>query len=79
MRDAVKTQEFYFRKSLVPEDEEEEGGASDGHTHQQPVSHDHEYTQMSVDTIINGKVVSGSFSMGGACACGRSSAKGGFI
>jgi len=56
LRDAVKTQEFYFRKSLVPEDEEEEGKTSDGPIHQQPVSHDHEYTLMSVDNIVNGKV-----------------------
>ena len=48
-RDAVNSQKFYFRKSVVPEDEDEEKGA-------QPQSHDHEYTLMSIDTILNGKV-----------------------
>ena len=59
-RDAVHREMFYFRKSLVPEDdkeeeEEEEDGASGGGTGH-PRSHDHEYTLMSIDTIINGKV-----------------------
>ena len=49
MRDAVNSQKFYFRKSVVPEDEEEEKD----HT---PQSHDHEYTEMSINTILNGKV-----------------------
>jgi len=52
-RDAVHRETFYFRKSVVPEDdtedEKEEGDP-------QPRSHDHEYTLMSIDTIINGKV-----------------------
>lgn len=50
-RDAIHREKFYFRKSVVPEDEEEteEGVEPRG-------SHDHEYTEMSVDTIINGKV-----------------------
>ena len=51
-RDAVNLEKFYFRKSLVPEDIEEETEA--GPT--QNRSHDHEYTLMSIDTIINGKV-----------------------
>ena len=59
-RDAVKTQEFYFRKSLVPEDEDDGPSGSipqqtTSHEHQ-TTSHDHEYTLMTVDTIINGKV-----------------------
>ena len=49
LRDAVNSQKFYFRKSVVPEDEEE---AKD----HPPQSHDHEYTEMSINTIINGKV-----------------------
>ena len=53
-RDASSSEQFFFRKSLVPEDEEE-GGMSHPNT-QQVKSHDHEYTLMSVDTIINGKV-----------------------
>ena len=60
-RDAVHREMFYFRKSLVPEDdkeeeEEEEDGASGGDTGH-PRSHDHEYTLMNIDTIINGKVL----------------------
>ena len=62
-RDAVHREMFYFRKSLVPEDdkeeeEEKEDGASGGGTGH-PRSHDHEYTLMSIDTIINGKVLLG--------------------
>ena len=60
-RDAVHREKFYFRKSVVPEDdEEEEEGKGEGegpsvdHTH--PTSHDHEFTEMTIDTIINGKV-----------------------
>ncbi len=49
LRDAVNSQKFYFRKSVVPEDEEE---AKD----HPPQSHDHEYTEMSINNIINGKV-----------------------
>lgn len=52
MRDAVRTQQFYFRKSFVPEDEED---VDSSHT-SKPKSHDHEYTLMDTNTIINGKV-----------------------
>ena len=50
-RDAVRSEKFYFRKSVVPDDDDDddEGAGPVG-------SHDHEYTEMSVDTIINGKV-----------------------
>lgn len=52
-RDAVHRETFYFRKSVVPEDDtEDEKEEGDPH----PRSHDHEYTLMSIDTIINGKV-----------------------
>ncbi|CAI8000015.1 Glutamate--cysteine ligase catalytic subunit [Geodia barretti] len=49
-RDAVRSEKFYFRKSVVPDDDKDdnEGAEPKG-------SHDHEYTEMSVDTIINGK------------------------
>jgi glutamate--cysteine ligase catalytic subunit len=49
-RDAVRNEKFYFRKSVVPDDDKDdnEGAEPKG-------SHDHEYTEMSVDTIINGK------------------------
>lgn len=53
-RDAINSEEFFFRKSLVPEDEEEDGPSNP--TTQQTRSHEHEYTLMTVDTIINGKV-----------------------
>lgn len=56
-RDAVKSERFFFRKSLVPEDKDE--GVGDGgrdETTPKPASHDHEYTLMSIDTIVNGKV-----------------------
>ena len=52
-RDAVNTGEFFFRKSLVPEDEDEEVESDSAATSK---SHDHEYTLMSIDTIVNGKV-----------------------
>ena len=52
MRDAVRTQQFYFRKSFVPEDEED----VDSSHASKPKSHDHEYTLMDTNTIINGKV-----------------------
>ena len=54
-RDAVHREKFYFRKSCVPEDDPEEGAESvdGGHA---PQSHDDEYTEMSINTIINGKV-----------------------
>ena len=51
-RDAVKTQQFYFRKSFTPEDEDE----TDSSHASKPKSHDHEYTLMDTNTIINGKV-----------------------
>ena len=51
-RDAVHREKFYFRKSVVPEDDEDEAAEGAG----PHGSHDHEYTEMSVDTIINGKV-----------------------
>lgn len=55
-RDAVREGLFYFRKSLLPEDDlNDEGGkplASGGRAQ----SHDNEYTLMNIDTIINGKV-----------------------
>ena len=54
LRDAVRSQQFYFRKSLVPEDEEE---VESSHV-SKPKLHDHEYTLMDVNTIINGKVSS---------------------
>ena len=54
-RDAVGSEKFFFRKSLVPEDKEEEGEVEPDST-PKPTSHDHEYTLMSIDTIINGKV-----------------------
>ena len=51
-RDAINRKKLFFRKSIVPEDDEdenEEGVEPRG-------SHDHEYTEMTVDTILNGKV-----------------------
>jgi len=54
-RDAVQTERFYFRKSIVPEDRDEVETASSS-TSQFAKSHDQEYTTMTVDTIINGKV-----------------------
>lgn len=55
-RDAVGSEKFFFRKSLVPEDkEDEEEGVTDS-SPKATVSHDHEYTQMNIDTVINGKV-----------------------
>lgn len=50
-RDAINRKKLFFRKSIVPEDDEdenEEGVEPRG-------SHDHEYTEMTVDTILNGK------------------------
>ena len=46
-RDAVHREKFYFRKCLVPDKEEEAAN---------PPSIDSEYTLMSINTIINGKV-----------------------
>ncbi len=54
-RDAVRTEKFYFRKSIVPEDEDEAETVSSSAS-QSTKSHDQEYTTMSVDTIINGNV-----------------------
>ena len=53
-RDAVHHGKFYFRKSVVPEDEEEGEEEEGGTAH--PKSHDHEFTEMTMDTIVNGKV-----------------------
>ena len=60
-RDAVNREMFYFRKSLVPEGDEEEELITDNKetaAATPPIvqSLDHEYTLMSINTIINGKV-----------------------
>ena len=57
-RDAVHREEFYFRKCLVPEGDEEEEliTGTKGATAANPPSIDSEYTLMSINTIINGKV-----------------------
>ena len=64
-RDAVNKGMFYFRHQLVPEDddkdnEEEEEGQGGAKAASQSgsatKSHDDEYTQMSINTIMNGKV-----------------------
>ena len=52
-RDAVRIEKFYFRKSVVPDDDKDDD-SKDGA--EPRGSHDHEYTEMSVDTIMNGKV-----------------------
>ena len=57
-RDAVRSEKFYFRKSVVPDDDKDDDD-KEGAEPWGP--HDHEYTEMSVDTIINGKV---SFRLG---------------
>uniref|UniRef100_A0A1X7UMB8 Glutamate--cysteine ligase n=1 Tax=Amphimedon queenslandica TaxID=400682 RepID=A0A1X7UMB8_AMPQE len=57
-RDAARQGLFYFRKSLLPEDDEDDEGKETpptGATPTAPQSHKHEYTLMSIDTIINGK------------------------
>lgn len=59
-RDAVHREKFYFRKSCVPEDDPEEGAEPTSHDHT-PKSHDHEYTEMSINTIVNGKVTGWPF------------------
>ena len=46
-RDAVHREEFYFRKCLIPGEEEEAAN---------PPSIDSEYKLMSINAIINGKV-----------------------
>ena len=51
-RDAVNKGMFYFRHQLVPEDDEDE--ATD-QSDSAAKSHDHEYTLMSINTIMNGK------------------------
>ena len=60
-RDAARQGLFYFRKSLLPEDDEDDGEGKEtpptGATPTAPQSHEHEYTLMSIDTIINGKVM----------------------
>ena len=57
-RDAVHREEFYFRKCLVPEGDEEEEliTGTEGATAANPPSIDSEYTLMNINTIINGKV-----------------------
>ena len=54
-RDAVHCEEFYFRKCLVS-DEEEEVIKEIPVEAATPPSIDSEYTLMSINTIINGKV-----------------------
>ena len=59
-RDAVARERFHFRKSLVPEDDQDDDDSSTtaaaAEDHTPSKSHDREYTLMSVDTIVNGKV-----------------------
>ena len=58
-RDAVHREQFYFRKSLVPEGDEDEElltGSEEAVATGPPPSIDNEYTLMTVNTIINGKV-----------------------
>ena len=50
-RDAVQSEQFYFRTSIFPDYDDNEGAEHRG-------SHDHECTEMSIDSIINGKVCS---------------------
>ena len=63
VRDAIHRKLFYFHKSLLPEDEggdeEEEPAVATGDA-ATAVCHDNEYTPMTIDTIINGKVNSTS-------------------
>jgi glutamate--cysteine ligase catalytic subunit len=54
-RDAIHQEKFYFRKSVVPEDDEDVDEEGAGHHGSHDGSHDHEYTEMSVDAIVNGK------------------------
>ena len=60
VRDTIHRRKFYFRKSLLPEDEgdDEEALPTTTAATGGAVSHDHEYTLMTIDTIINGKVFS---------------------
>ena len=53
-RDSVRSETFYFRKSVVPDDDDEEDDEKQGA--EPEGSHDHEYTEMTIDAIINGKV-----------------------
>ena len=55
-RDAIHQEKFYFRKSVVPEDDEDVDEEGAGHHGSHDGSHDHEYTEMTVDAIVNGKV-----------------------
>ena len=61
-RDATRKEMFYFRKSLVPDSHDETGETDSGAGKEPAVasaattkSHDHEYTLMSIDAIMNGK------------------------
>ena len=56
-RDAVNQGMFYFRRNALPEDDDEDEGSSvDGDQSTITTrSHDHEYTLMSINTIMNGK------------------------
>ena len=63
-RDAIHREKFYFRKSIVPEDDEEDDDEKGDKKGAGPRgSHDHEYTEMSVNSILNGKVKVYRFSM----------------
>ena len=65
-RDAARQAMFYFRKNVIADDDDsdEVGTTVDGSSSEEPAaaaaastkSHDHEYTLMSVDKIMNGKV-----------------------
>ena len=60
-RDAARNGLFYFRKSLLPEDDEDEEVNDTPPTEatpEPPPSHENEYALMNIDTIINGKVMS---------------------
>ena len=72
VRDAVSSQMFYFRKSLIPEDDEEED-VDHAPSAKEPKSHDHEYTLMNIDTIVNGKVRCSTYKMSVASVCSSSS------
>ena len=53
LRDAVNKEMFYFRHQLVPEDDDDEEPTDQSDLAAK--SHDHEYTLMSINTIMNGK------------------------
>ena len=69
-RNAVHTQQFYFRKCLVADDDNDET-EKDSHNSKtrsqdksrdhESMSHDHEYALMDVNTIVNGKVLYNSY------------------